>query len=102
MYVCVALPLVQSPTKFLAPPSPPPRHGASTLLYAPARRMHVSAIIITRIPIVNYRSTRFSEKSARVGYIAAPPQLDPRHDASNACSYAENAYFAIILFFSEL
>lgn len=47
-------------------------------LYAPPWRMHVRAIIITRIPIVNYRSAR-----SRKGICANQQLADPRHDSSN-------------------
>lgn len=72
--VCARYP-IQAPTKFLGPPSycpsPPLSHHPSryitTLLYSPPRRMHVRAIIITRIPIVNYRSARAFRKTTFSG-----------------------------------
>lgn len=48
---------IQPPTKFLGPPTRCIHSSVCTA--AAARRMHVRAIIITRIPIVNYRSARF-------------------------------------------
>lgn len=64
MRVCVyvALPRTISPTKFLDA-SPPTRCIHSSVCTTGAACMHVSAIIITRIPIVNYRSTRFPKKA---------------------------------------